>query len=118
MVVSAFWKFGIQFQELFHEADDLFFGIHLLLVGRGGLDAAVVDGELLEIGEDGDGELGAPGVPAELVGGVDVVADADGGLLGFDEEDPSAAEAEAVVRGAGGALHVQGILVDDLPEGF
>ena len=41
------------------------------LVGFVGLDAAVVDRELLEVGEDAEGQLGAPGVAAQLVGGVE-----------------------------------------------
>ena len=48
------------------------------LVALVGLDAAVVDGELLEVGEDAKRQLGGPGVAAELEGGLDVVLDVDG----------------------------------------
>ena len=71
------------------------------LVAAVGARAAVVDGELLEVGEDGERQLGRPGVAAQLEGGADVVLDVDGGLLGFDEELARAADAEAVVRGRG-----------------
>ncbi len=77
-------------------------------VGLVGLDAAVVDGELLEIGQDGEGQLGGPGVAAELVGGGDLVLEVDGGLLGFDEELARAADAEGVIGGLGGAADLDG----------
>ena len=45
-----------------------------------GLDAQFtpLEYELLEVGEDAEGELGRPGVAAELEGGADVVLDVDG----------------------------------------
>lgn len=86
-------------------------------VGDGGLDAGVVDGEFFEVGEDGDGELGGPGVASELVGGGGVAFDVDGGFFGFEEELTGAADAEAVVGGFGsaaGAGDFDGVFVDDV----
>ena len=71
------------------------------LVGWVWANPAIVDGELLEIGEDGERQLGRPGVAAELIGGAEFVLEIDGGLLGFEEELARAADAEAVVGGFG-----------------
>ena len=79
-----------------------------------GLDPAVVDGELLEIGEDGEGQLGAPRIAAELVRRLDVVLDVHRGLLGLDEELALLADAEGVVRRFGRAADPHLVLVDDL----
>ena len=83
-----------------------------------GLDAAVVDRELLEVGEDAEREFGGPGVAAELEGGAGVVLDVNGGLLGFEEELARAADAEAVVRGFGGLADFDGVFVDDVLVGL
>ena len=83
-----------------------------------GLDAAVVDGEFLEVGEDGERQLGRPGVAAQLEGGAYVVAHVDRGLLGFEKELPPAADAEAVVRGLGRAADLDRVFVDDVLVGF
>ena len=80
--------------------------------------AGVVDGEFLEVGEDGEGEFGGPGVAAELEGGGGFVFDVDGGFFGLDEEFAGAADAEAVVGGAGGVFGAEGVLVDDVLVGF
>ncbi len=37
-----------------------------------GLDPAVVDGELFEVGQDGERQLGRPGITAQLEGGMDI----------------------------------------------
>ena len=66
-----------------------------------GLDAAVVNGQLLEVGQNAQRQLGAPGVAAELEGGRDVVADVDRGFFGFDEKLPQTADAEAGSPGRG-----------------
>ncbi len=84
------------------------------LVGLVRLDAAVVDGEFLEIGEDGERQFGGPGIAAQLEGGAEIVLDIDGGFLGFEEELARAADAEAVVGGLGDAADLDGILVDDI----
>ena len=81
------------------------------LVGFVRLDPAVVDRELLEVGEDAQGQLGAPGVAAELVGRVHVPFDVHRGLLGLDEELARAADAEAVVGRLGAAADLDGVLV-------
>ncbi|MDP2897975.1 MAG: hypothetical protein Q8Q12_15680 [bacterium] len=78
------------------------------------LDAAVVRGEFLEIGENAQGQFRGPGVPAELIGGVNGVLDADGGFLRFDEEFPRAADAEAVVGRLRRAPDFDGVFVDDV----
>src|SRR5690606_14452396 len=52
------------------------------LFKRLGLDAGVVDRQFFEVGQQGDRELGAPGVAAELVGWFPVALDVDVGLLG------------------------------------
>ena len=88
------------------------------LVGLVGLDAAVVDGELLEVGEDRERQLGRPGVAAELEGRAGVVLDVDRRLLGLDEELARAADAEAVVGRLGRAADLDGVLVDDVLVGF
>ena len=56
--------------------------------------AAAVNGDLLEVGEDGEGELGLPGAGAGLVGRMDAVPDADDGFAPLGEEgiDEFAAE--------------------------
>jgi len=83
-----------------------------------GLDPAVVHGELLEIAEDAEGELGSPAIAAELEGGAGVVLDIYGGALGFEKEFACAADAEAVVGGFGGLTDFDGVFVDDVLVGF
>jgi len=63
--------------------------------------AGVVDGELLEVGQHAEGQLGRPGVAAQLEGGLAVDGQVDGRLLGLDEEAAAAVEVEAVVGGLG-----------------
>ena len=88
------------------------------LVGLLRPDAAVVDGELLEIGQDAHRQLGRPGIAPQLEGGADRLADIDRRLLGLDEEAPhAAADAEAVVGGLGPAADLDGVLVDDFLVG-
>ena len=60
-------------------------------------DAAIVDGEFLEIAEDAQGQLRGPGVAAQLKCGGDFFFDVDGGLLGFEEEFAGATNPKAVV---------------------
>jgi len=76
--------------------------------------AAVVDGEFIEVGEDGEGELGGPCVASELECGVGVAVDVDGGLFCFDEEFSCAADSEAVVGGFCGGADFDGVFVDDV----
>ena len=87
-------------------------------VGLVRLDAAVVDRELLEVGEERDRELGGPGVAAELERGACVFGDAYGRFLGLGKEDAAAADAECVVRGLGCACDLDGLFVDDRLEDF
>ena len=58
--------------------------------------------------------MGVPGVTAQLVGGVDVVLDVDGGFLGFDVELALATDLEGVIGGFGGAFDLEGVLDDHL----
>src|SRR5450830_456754 len=44
---------------------------------RAGLDARVIDGEFLEVGQDGQRQFGRVGVAAQLIGGTGVVAQID-----------------------------------------
>ena len=62
--------------------------------------AAVVNGELFEIGQDRKGQLGRPGITAKLKSRADIFFDVDGGFLGFDKEFARAANAESVIGGA------------------
>ena len=75
---------------------------HMGLVGFGGLEAAIIDGEFLKIGEDGQGHVDIPGVSPKLVGGRSVFFDVDGGFLGFHEELAHPADSEGVIRSLGG----------------
>ena len=52
-------------------------------------DPAIVDGELLEIGQDGQRKFGRPGIAAKLIGRTEIVLQIDGWLLGFEEELPA-----------------------------
>ena len=88
------------------------------LIGFVRLDPAVVDRELFEVGEDAQGQLGAPRVAAELVGRVHVAFDVHRGLLGLDEELARAADAEAVVGRLGAAAHLDGLLVHHVLVGL
>jgi len=82
-----------------------------LVRGLGAL-AAVVDRELLEIGENAEGQLGAPGVAPQLIGRADVAFDRYRGLLGFQEELPDSTDAKAIVGRAGRPADLDGVLVD------
>ena len=92
--------------------------------GRGGpvgmvrFDPAVVDGEFLEVGQDGERQPGGPCVAAELVGGGGIPGDVDGGFLRLDEEFPRTPDAEAVVRGLHCAAYPDGVLVDNVLVGL
>ena len=82
-------------------------------------NAAIVNGELLEIGEDAHRQLGRPGVAAELIGRAGGVADIDRRLLRLDEEAADAAAcAEAVVRGLGPPADADRVFVNDLLVGL
>ena len=81
-------------------------------------DARVVDGELLEVGDDAERELGRPRVAAELGGGERVVFYADGRFFGLDEEFAVAADAKGVVGGGGLAVDLEHVLVDDVLVGL
>jgi len=80
--------------------------------------AADVDGELLEVSQDGKGQLGRPCIAAQLVGRVRVALDVDGWLLGLQEELASTAYAKAVVRGLGRSAHLHSGFVDHTLVGF
>ena len=79
-----------------------------------GTVAAVVDGEMLEIGQDGEGKFGVPGVAAELIGGFGVGDDPGGRLFRFDKEFTGGADAKGIVGRAGGAFDLEGVFVDDV----
>ena len=77
-----------------------------------GLDPAVVHGELGEVGEDGQRELGRPRVAPELERGPGVVLDLHAGALRLHEELARPADAERVVGGLGQAADDDRVLVD------
>ena len=91
------------------------FGGHILLVR---LHSAVVDRELLEVGEDGQGQLCRPGISSQLEGRVNVLSDVHRGLLGLQKELALAANAKRVVRSPGGAAHLDGVLMDHILVGL
>jgi len=68
--------------------------------------------------QDGKRQFGRPGVAPDLVSGLDVVLEVDRGGLGFDEELAGAADAEAVVGGLDVLADADGVLVDDLLVGL
>lgn len=82
------------------------------------LAPAVVNRELLEVGEDRKGELRAPGVAPQLIGRARVVLDIDRGFLSFDEELARAADSEAVIGRLGVAADLDRVLVNDLLVSF
>ena len=73
-----------------------------------------MNGELLKVRQDGEVQLGGPGVAAQLVGRVDVVLDVYGGLLGLDEELVLGSYAEAAAWHCDGASGAHGSFVNDL----
>lgn len=79
-----------------------------------GADAAVIDGQLAEIGQDGKGQLGRPGIAAELVGGRGVGDDIDGGFLGLDKELALGPDAKGVIGGLDATALAQAGLVNDV----
>jgi len=82
------------------------------LVGVRRAHAAVVDGKLLEVGQQGKRELGRPSVAAQLIGRCRVVLQIDRWLLCLDEELALAADAERVVGGPGVEADLDGVFVD------
>src|SRR6266496_5626025 len=82
------------------------------------LEAAVIHGELLEVGQDAEGQLRRPTVAAELEGGTDIILDVQGGLFGFEEKLSRAADAEAVVRRFGRLTNFDGVFVKNVFVGF
>jgi len=98
---------------------ELLVGIQAHAVDGGGVavfgfEAAVVNGQLLEIGEHRHGHLGGPAVAPGLKSRVQAGFDVDGGLLGFNEEDGFLAHAEGIVGGFGGPVDLDGGFVDHL----
>ena len=83
-----------------------------------GFAAAVVDRQLLEIGQDGERQLGGPGVAAQLVRPGEVVSHVDGGFFGLHKELARPADAEGVIRRLGGPAHLDRILVDHVLVGL
>jgi len=77
-------------------------------------DAGVVDGELLEVGQDRERELRRPGVATELIGGVGIVLDPDRRALGLDEELARPTYAERVIRRLGCPADLDRVLVNDI----
>ena len=76
------------------------------------LALAVVNRELLEIGQDAQRQARRPGVAPQLVGRADVVLQVDRRLLGLDEKLAHSPDAESVIRRLDRLAHADGILVD------
>src|SRR5262249_1800201 len=72
---------------------------HRCLVLQVRSNAAVVDGESFEVGQNRNGQLRRPGVATQLVCWAHVILDVDGGLLGFHEELAGRGDSETVVGG-------------------
>lgn len=87
-------------------------------VAGGRLDAAVVDRELVEIGEDRERQLGRPGITSQLVGGAYVLGDVHGRLFGLHKELARPPDTEAIVGRLDALAHADGILVDDVFVGL
>ena len=60
---------------------------------------AIVDAQLLEVGQDGEGHLCAPAVAAQLIGRAGVGVDIDTAFLGLGVKLGQGADAESVIRG-------------------
>jgi hypothetical protein len=84
------------------------------LVGGARAHGAVVNAQLLEVGEDGEGGLGVPAVTPDLMGGGGVEAQVDPALLGLGVKLELGPDPEGIVRGALAALDVQAVLGHDL----
>ncbi|OPY48696.1 MAG: hypothetical protein A4E49_03445 [Methanosaeta sp. PtaU1.Bin112] len=80
----------------------------------GGPRPAVVDGELLKIGENGDGKVGRPGIAPYLVGRINSRFDIYGWPLNLNEEFSLVKEAKAVVRILDLSFNIDRILLFDL----
>ena len=87
---------------------------HAGLVAGLGTDAAVVDGELLKIGENAERKLGGPRIAANLIGRAHLLFEIDGGLLRLQKELANPADAEAVIRRASLPGAAQGGLMDHI----
>ncbi|MCY4538591.1 MAG: hypothetical protein OXE52_10225 [Chloroflexi bacterium] len=66
-----------------------------------GLDAAIIDAEFFEIGQDADGRIARPAVAAQLKSRDGVPLQVDMRHFGLDEEMRRVADAEAVIRAFG-----------------
>ena len=80
-----------------------------------GANRAVVYGQFLEVGQNGQGKLGAPAVAAKLVGRAGVRADVDAALLRFGVELGQGPDAKGVIRGLLLAFHVEAVFGNDFP---
>ena len=87
-------------------------------IGLNGFYAAVVDGEFFKVGQYAQGQLGRPGIAAQLKGRVDIILEIDRGLFGFEKKFAGAADAETVVRGLGEAAYLDGVFVDNVLVGL
>ena len=93
------------------QVPDAGFGGVVALVRR---DAAIVNSELGEIGQDAEGGIARPAVGAQLPGGFDLLADVDGGLFGLDIEGAPPPGQEAVIGVFGAAAAFYARFVQDL----
>src|SRR3990167_2785081 len=80
------------------------------LVARSGPRSAIVNGQFLEVGQNGQGDLGAPSVAAKLVGRGRVRADVDAAFLSLGEKFRQGTDSEGVIGSLLLAFHVQAVL--------
>ena len=90
---------------------DAGFGGGVALLRR---DAAVVNSEFGEIGQDADGGIARPAIAAQLPGRLDLLADVDGGFFGLDIKGAASPRKEAVVGVFGAAAALQARFVQHL----
>jgi hypothetical protein len=64
-----------------------------------GLDPAIIDGKLLKVGKDAEGQFSGPGVTAELKGRAGVILYVNGGPFGLKEKLAGTADAKRIVGG-------------------
>ena len=58
------------------------------------LNATIVNGKLLKVGEDAQGQVGTPRITTHLKSGVNMLFDVDGGLFSLDKQFALAANAQ------------------------
>src|SRR5207237_8403121 len=84
------------------------------LVGRTRPRPAIVHGELFEISQDRERQLGGPGVASKLVGWMGIILEVDRWLFRLQKKLTRKADLEAVVGGFCRAPNLDRVLVNDV----